>query len=224
MATVPPPRELKIGKIIDKTLAVLEHNAVSAAIFVGGLTLINGAIAYFSLGLEAPVQQLEIGLAQFVIGVVFAYWMLDGALRTTGLRTRKEGQVLLPYFALSVLYTLGVVFGLLLVIIGALIFMARWSIAQSLLVGRGASVFEAFGESWERTKGNEVQIIAAALALLVPLIVMVILAGVLFDPEGVVGIGISQLATSAISLVSIAMGVALYGLMGGVRDAVAPTN
>ena len=42
--------------------------------------------------------------------------------------------------------------------------MARWSIAQPLLVARGDGVMAALGESWERTKDKEFQILGAALS------------------------------------------------------------
>lgn len=215
MATVPPPRELKIGKIIDKTLAVLEHNAVPAALYVAGLTVINTVAGYFSVDLTSPSRATQIGLAQLAVGVVFAYVLLDTALRRTGLRSREGGQVFLPYLGLYLLSALGVIAGLILLILPGLVFAARWSIAQPLLVGRGAGVMDALGESWQRTKGNEVQILVAAFALLLPLIATIILAGILTDPKSLIGIGIAQLATSGLSLVSIAMGVALYGMMLG---------
>jgi predicted permease len=98
--------------------------------------------------------------------------------------------------------------------------MARWSIAQPLLVARGDGVMASLGESWDRTKGNELSIFTAALAVLLVPIVVMIAAGVLFAPENLVGIVIAQLATSALSLILLAMGVALYGLIMG-RDGVA---
>jgi hypothetical protein len=212
---IAPPRELKIGKIIDKTFAVLEHIAVPGLIYVVGLTVLNSAAGYFSLGLTAPMQKLEIGLGQIAIGVVFAYLLLDAALRKTGLQSREGGQVLLPYVGLYILMVLGVIFGLILIILPGLIFMARWSIAQPLLVGRGTGVMAAFGESWERTRGNEFPILAAAFAVILPLGATMILASILFDQESVVGIAISQFITSTLSLVSVAMSVALYGMIVG---------
>lgn len=219
MATL-PPRTLKIGKIIDKTLGVIERSMSPVLLYIVGLTAINSGIGYYLLSVTAPMQQMQIGLAKFVIGIVFAYFLLDAILRKTGLLSREGGQVLLPYVGLSIITAIGVVLGLIVFILPGLIFMARWSIAQPLLVGRGAGIKEALSASWERTKGNEVQIIGAALALILPLVVILILASVFFGSETVVGIVVTELATSAMTVVSTGVGVAIYGLMtGGEREA-----
>lgn len=219
MATL-PPRTLKIGKIIDKTLGVIERSTSPVLLYIAGLTIINSAIGYYLLSVTAPMQQVQIGLGKFVIGIVFAYFLIEGMLRKTGLLSREGGQVLLPYVGLSIITAIGVVLGLIVFILPGLIFMARWSIAQPLLVGRGAGIKQALGESWERTKGNEVQIIGATLALILPLVVIMILSGVFFGQENAVGIVVSELATSAMSVVSTGVGVAIYGLIsGGEREA-----
>ena len=44
MATL-PPRELKIGTIIDKTLGVVEVAAMPALIYAVVLTMVTGALA-----------------------------------------------------------------------------------------------------------------------------------------------------------------------------------
>ncbi len=218
MATL-PPRELKIGKIVDKTLGVIEHIALPALLFVIGFTAINSVLAYFLADPTSPLRAMQIWLLQLAVGAVVSYLLLDVALRHTGLHSRTERQAFLLYLGLYALYTLGVIVGFILIIVPGLIFMARWSIAQPLLVGRGTGVMEAFGESWERTKGNEFQIIVAALALLVLPITAAIVAIAFMGAESLGGIVVSQLATSVATLATLAMGVAIYGLMGGAREA-----
>jgi hypothetical protein len=208
-------RSLKIGNLIDKTLAVIEHGLAPSLIYIAGLTLINSAIGYYTLTMTAPLDQLVIGLGKFVVGVVAAYLLFDTLLRKTGLITRTEGDVFLPYVGLSILYTLGVVAGLIVIIIPGLVIMARWIIAQPLLIARGDGVKQALGESWDRTRGSEFAIIGAWFALLIPLIAVIIACTILFDPADPIGILIGQLATSATSVVSLAMGVAAYGLLIG---------
>ena len=67
MATL-PTRELKIGAIIDKSLAVLERVAMPALIFVVALTVVNGVIDYFTAN-AAPLSQLAVTPLKIVIGV-----------------------------------------------------------------------------------------------------------------------------------------------------------
>jgi hypothetical protein len=222
METVAPPRHIKVGVVIDKTLGVMEHCAVPAAIFVVGMTAVIAALKYFTLGLGV-MEQVGSGLAQFVVSLTAAYFLLDAMLRKTGLRSRGDEDVFFAYFGLSILYTLGVMLGFIAIIIPGLIIMARWALAQPMLLARGGGVMSALGSSWERTKGNEFQILVAILALFILPIAIVIACSALFDPADPVGIAVSQLASSAMSALSLAMGVALYGLMEGGARATAST-
>lgn len=213
------PRGLKIGTIIDKTLGVLEHNAVPALLYLAALTAINGAIAWFALTMTAPTQALAFGLLQFVVGIVAAYLLIEAMVSKTGLRSRTQAEMFYPYVGLSILYTLGVFLGLLLIIIPGLLVMARWSIAQPMMIARGDGVMKALGESWEQTKGNELQILVAVFALLLPLIAVLIAVSMIFEEGDLVRLVVTQLASSAMSAISLATGVALYGLIVGRRMA-----
>jgi hypothetical protein len=214
--TIPtPPRSLKIGTIIDKTLGVVELSLMPALVYALALTAINGAVKYFTLEMTAVTDQLVIGLASFAVGVVAAYLLLEAVVQRTGLRSRGDGDVFVPFVLMSILATLGVLGGLILLILPGLVIMARWIIAGPLVVARGDGATRALGESWERTRGAEWPILVAAFALLLPLIAVIVACGVLFDPADPIGIGVSQLFTSATSVVTQAMGVALYGLIVG---------
>lgn len=216
METVAPPRQLKIGTIIDKTLGVLEHTAVPAAIYVAGLTLVNAALKYFTVSMTRPTELAGVAFVQFVVGLTAAYFALDMLLQKTGLRTRKE-DVFFAYFGLSLFYILGVMAGFLLIFLPGLVIMARWSLAQPMMIARGDGIMQALGGSWERTKGNEFQIIVAVLALYIVPVAFLIASSVMFDPADPVGIVLQQLLSSIMSVLGLAMGVALYGLMEGHR-------
>jgi membrane-anchored glycerophosphoryl diester phosphodiesterase (GDPDase) len=220
MASV-APRNLKIGTIIDKTLGVVERAAVPSLVYFIALTVLDGAIGYFGLTMTAPLQAVSFALLKTLVGVVCAYLLLDAMVRRTGLRSRGEGDVFLPYFALSILYTLGVIGGFILLVFPGLFVMARWSIAQPLLIARGDGVMQSLGESWERTKDNEFQILAALLLFLVPTIAISVLCTIMLGRASVAGMIISQVASSASSVLALAMGVALYGLVIGAQQTLA---
>lgn len=217
MVSVAPPRQLKIGTIVDKTLGVLEFNAVAAAIFVVALTVLTGAITYFTREM-GPLDQAGIGVGQFVIQLAAAYFLLDAMLQKTGLRERS-GEVFFAYFGLSILYTLGVMAGFIAIVLPGLVIMARWSLAQPMMLARGVGVMQALGGSWERTRGNEFQIIVAVLALYVVPVAVIVASGLMFDPADPVGIAVSQFVSSVMSALGLSLGVALYGLMEGPRPA-----
>ena len=174
-------RELKIGAIIDKALAVLERSAMPALIFLVTLTAVNCVIDYFTWD-AAPLSQLAVTPLRIVIGVFFSYNLLKVMIARTGLRSRGEGDVFLTYFGLTILYGLAVVVGLILLVIPALFLMARWSLAQPLVVARGDGVMKAFGQSWERTSGNDFPIIIAVLVLVMIPTAISIAAGLMSMP------------------------------------------
>ena len=168
------PRDLKIGKIIDKTLGVIERTALPALIFVIVVTALCAPISWFTVGSLSASRLAGGELLKAVIGIVAAYFLIVPMLRRAGLHTRSDADAFLPFIGLSVLSALGVLLGFIAFIIPGLFVMARWSIAQPLLVGQGTGVMESLGESWERTRGNEFSIIIAALALaLAPIVVMI---------------------------------------------------
>ena len=83
MATL-APRELKIGKIIDKTLGVIEVNAVPALIFVLVLAAVGTAITSGSAS-STPLQVAGGQLLRSVVGIVCGYFLLVAMMRRLNL-------------------------------------------------------------------------------------------------------------------------------------------
>jgi len=218
-----PTRELKIGKIVDKTLGVLEINAVPALIYLLALTVITLPIAYASAGSTAPLQLLGGQLLRSVVGIVCGYFLLVTMVRRTGLQSRTGQDSFLSFFGMSVLATLAVMLGMIVFVLPGLFLMARWSVAQPLLVAQGEGALASLGESWERTRGNEFSIFFAAFAVLLLPIVVIIAASAFFEEGNLVRLVISEFATSAINLTLLSMGVALYGLLVGKGAAATPS-
>jgi membrane-anchored glycerophosphoryl diester phosphodiesterase (GDPDase) len=215
-------RELKIGAIIDKSLAVLERVVAPALVFFVALTAVDGAIKYLTAN-ASPLSQLAAAPLQIVVAVFFSYQLLRIMIDRTGLRSRGDADVFLAYFGLSVLYGLAVLLGLILLILPALFLIARWSLAQPLVVARGDGIMQAFGESWEKTSGNEFQIIVAAIVLVIVPQGLSVAAGAMFAKDSLLGIGLSQGLASLGSVLGMAMGVALYGMMIGTPKDMAAT-
>lgn len=162
---------------------------------------------------------MSVGLLKAIVGIIAAYLLLSAMIRNTGLRSDNGRDIFLPYMGLSLLYVGAVLIGFILLIIPGLFLVARWILAQPLVIARGDGVMQAFGESWEKTRGNEFQILVVMLALLCLFILIVIACTVMLAKDNLVGIVISQLASSAMSVTSLTMGVAPYGLMIGTAKA-----
>jgi hypothetical protein len=218
---IPAPRKLNVGKIVDKTLGVLEVNAVPALIYVLVLTAASVPITYASVGSTEVLPLLGGQLLRSAIGIVCGYFLLVAMIRRTGLQSRTE-DVFIAYLGLMILYSLGVMLGFIAIILPGIFLLLRWSIAQPTLVARGTGIKAALGESWDRTNGHEITIFLAALAMLLLPIAVMIAVGAFFEQGNLVRMIVSELATSAISLIFLSMGVALYGLIVG-QESVAGT-
>lgn len=214
----PAARELKIGMIVEGTLGVLERCMVPALIFVVVVGLINAAATYYGLAYTTMTQQLAKGLFSMTISIVASYALLHTMLRKLGFLPQGTEDAFLPYIGLSVLYTLGVGLGFILIILPGLFLMARWSVASPLLLVRGKGVIKAMKDSWEQTKGNEFPIIIAVVLLMILFVGISFGAGIVFGPEDPVGLVIGQIASAIGSAIGIALGVALYRLIVIGRD------
>lgn len=216
---IAPARELKTGRVIETTLDVVERCAIPAAIFVVVLTLLNGTMAFFGLTYTSIAQQVSLAVAGFVIAVVAAYLLIDAMLRQHGYIQPDADDVIVSYAVFSVIYSLAVGVGFLLIIFPGLYLMARWSVAQPLLIAQVKGPIAAMKDSWERTRGSEFAILVAILVLVVVPGVISLLAGTQFEPDDPIGIGITQLISSASSMLGIGMAVALYRLIVVEREA-----
>ncbi len=207
------PREFRAGTILDKMFAVVERSMAAALIYFVALSALNLALGFYTLGSTAILAQLSSAGLKFVIGVIAAFFVLDAMIRRTGLRSRTDEDVFLSYLVLSVVYTLGMMAGFVVFVFPGLYIMSRWIVAQPLLLARGGSPMRALAESWERTKDKEFQILLALLVILVPVIAISLLCTAMLGRASLTGMAISQLASSAGGVLSLALGVAVYGLM-----------
>lgn len=215
---VTPPKELQVGRILEVTFDVVERNAVAAVIFVVALVAVNGAIVYFGADYTSFVQEMGKQFITALIGIVAAFLLIVSMLRSSGFLSGAPDDKFLPYVGLSILTGLGVIVGLLLIIFPGLYLMARWSVAPAVLLSQGKGVIDSMKESWERTGGNEFSIILVVVILIVLQVGVGFAVTSSFDPTSILGIAIAQVVGTGLSVVSAAMGVALYKLLVVDRD------
>ncbi|MCB5424700.1 hypothetical protein H0274_05475 [Altererythrobacter sp. CC-YST694] len=218
-----PSRDLKIGIIIDKTMDVVGRNIAPALLYIAviaGLGVAAGLVRgdpQQAVSFSAMIQASALGLAATVVGIIGSYLLIEAMLRRTGLVTQERDRRFFAYLGMSLLIGLAVGAGLIFLIIPGLVLMARWSVAPSLFIGRGMGIMDSLGKSWEATKGNEFTIIAASLAMMILFYALAFLPPFLFPQLGLVGTVIGQLGSAAASVISCALGVALFGLISA-RD------
>jgi hypothetical protein len=207
-------RNLRIGRVIDRTFGVAEQCLVPALIYIAAFTAAYSVAGYFMIGVTGISLQASVGLLKFVAQVIGGYLLLKTMLRKTGLYVETGKELFLPFCGLLILSTLGVLAGFILIVLPGIYIMGRWSISQALLVGRGAGVRQALGESWERTKENDWQLFVIMLLIVIVSALSAIPTLVLGNDD-VVGIVIAQLLTSATAVLSVSLGVALFDIIVG---------
>lgn len=215
---IAPPRDLKVGRILEETFDTVERNAVAAVIFIVALAVVNGGIAYFGADYSSFVQTMGKQFITFLIGVVAAFLLLVAMLKKGGHMTEAADEMFLPYVGLSILAGLGVMIGFLLIIFPGLYLMARWTVAQPVLLSRKMGVIDSMKESWERTAGSEFSIILVVLILVVVQVGVSFTVSRTFDPTSPLGIAITQIIATGLSVISTALGVALFKLLVVDRD------
>jgi hypothetical protein len=204
-------RELKVGLILDRTMAVLEANIIPGIIYVVVFGALGAATTYFSLG--APIRGAMFQILVAVATMIGAFVLLEVMLKRSGLLREDRLGMFLPFIGMSILVGIAVGLGFLLIIIPGLVFMARWSICQPVMLVEKGKVFDSMRKSWEMTRGNEFPIILAMLALMVVFVGASIGVGFALPQDSLLGISLSQFLSNVTGVISTAIGVALYQLI-----------
>ncbi len=215
---IAPARELKIGVLINKTLDVLEKNWATVLLFIVVIGAINAGMTYLGQSRTAVTQQLGLTGMAIIAGVLVNYFLIGILLKKTGFKDKGEGGHIVPFFGLSILYTLGVGLGFVLIIIPGLIVMARWSVAQPLFISRGGGVMESLGQSWNQTRGNEFPIIIAGLAMTIIFFAISFAAPSFLGEESILGLVVSQVSAAVMTVIFSSLSVVLYGLIVAARE------
>lgn len=167
-----------IGRVASRTFGVIGRNAVPffslaaiAAIpqialkiilgqqnlnpaHIGGFFLTTFGVAWVNVAL---LSVLQAALVHGTISDLNGKKASFGDCLQTGLKTA------LPVIGISILQSLGVGFGLILLIVPGILFAIAWSVAVPVRVVEQESVFECFGRSSDLTRGHRGAIFVLAL-------------------------------------------------------------
>lgn len=218
-----PNRTLKIGEIIDKTVGVVSLSGVPVLAFVLVVGGLSAALDIMAQQMAVPgviptsgmlVRTLAVFVLLMIVAFIGSYLMVEAMLKRTGLMTYAGDKRILAFVGMSLLSGLAVGAGFLLLIFPGLFFMARWSIAGPMLIGRGERITASLGKSWEATKGQEFPIVVSSL------LIILVFYGIAYAPTFIVGQPtppllsvISRMISTAGTATSAAMGVAIYGIL-----------
>jgi hypothetical protein len=154
-----------------------------------------------------------LSLALTVAAIIASYLLIETMIRNAGLAVAAGGRRYFVYLGISLLIGICTALGLVVFLIPGLIIMARWSIATPLLIGGGRRGFEAMGESWKATRGNEFPLVVAIVALWVPFEVIGIGAGLFRGSAVSIPLmALSAIASTAAGVIAAALNVAIYSM------------
>ncbi len=212
-----------VGSIINATIRTFTTNVPAIALYL--LIFTSGGFAYDYLGTyETPEFKIASGLTQiaFSLGsIVGSYLLTEAMLKRSGLFQYDGSRRFFPYIGQGILVGLGVGLGLILLIVPGVILAVRWMLAAPMLVSGGRAV-ESIEQSWRLTRGYGGRIFLAGLpmglVLLIIVIVSIAMAGAgtvaAGGGEAIASLMVQNLAAELFSVLSVALAVAVYGLIG----------
>jgi hypothetical protein len=195
MATAAPvyeERRISVGRVFQRAFSAISLNPIvilGLALVVGALPNLIMTYFFVQTGLVTSSEAIRIGaisparviwvslLSGLVMMVIAAF--VQGSL-TRAVVTANEGrratfgeslgtglQVILPLIGLSILFTIGVGIGFILLIVPGVILLLMWAVAVPALVVERNGVFAAFRRSAELTRGAKWKIFGLFLVLAV---------------------------------------------------------
>lgn len=251
VAATTTAEEFRIGRVIERTFAVLGRNFVTFIVlaalaeiprFALNLTLLQVPGATPTARLASAFASGGTTLLTFLLSLVLSL-VLQGALTRGAFAdlTGKRASIgdclmtglgqLLPLAAIGLLGGIGVAFGLILLIVPGLMLALAWSVIGPVRVVERTSVFGTFGRSAELTRGHRwailgLYVIAIIAVMIVGLLVGVVAGGGLVLTGGLPGLTVVMLVQSIFQVfmsVVIATGVAsLYYELRSIKEGIGP--
>jgi uncharacterized membrane protein len=177
--------KIDIGRVLKRAFGAIGRNAA-------GFILLSVALAgiptfgfeWIALSTGSRPQMVFGGanaLTNFAAWLltIFTTYLLNAALvrsvildlsgRPVDLQGSLAGAVslVLPMVGLAIVSTLGVLFGIFLLIVPGIIFYIMWIVAVPVLVEEGEGVFDSMSRSADLTQGSRWQIFALLLIFLI---------------------------------------------------------
>lgn len=232
-----------IGRVIERTFGVVGAN-------FGPLILLALVLSALPQGVVALVAPPTVdGLPNFSgLGLTWAITFISGLLLQASVvhasivdlnggkasfadSLRVGVSHLLPVLGISVLMTIALIFGFMLLIVPGVMMAVAWAVAVPTQVVEKTGVIRSFGRSAELTRGSRWSIFALffiymllAFALgIVGAIVFGMLSLVTGGPDGVVSRAILSPALSAVaSMIGASGAAAIYYELRSKKEGVAP--
>ena len=143
MSELPSTARPTAARILSRTSDLLRANWLPA---------LAAMILLTALGLAADLEWTGAG-GQFLLSVgtmVMQFWLTSSALDSLGLRTVTATRFP-AFFLVSIVTSLGVLIGVVLLVLPGIFLLGRWSIAAPAVIAADRRFAEAIDYSWRET-------------------------------------------------------------------------
>lgn len=238
------PAAFDIGRVLKRTFSVLGHNLavfLILTVILSGLPQFASSMVQTHLASSGSAQGVLLLVGLALLTLIGAYVLqaavIHGAVSDLNGRRASLGACLstgvkffLPTLAIAILFSFGVAFGFLLLIVPGLILTTMWVVAVPVEVVEKTGVFGSFSRSAALTKGHRWQIFALFLVYVAISAVLVGgLAAVGMSIAGGPGVPVNPLAiaiTAVIQSISTLIGAAgvasIYYELRTIKDGIGP--
>lgn len=149
--------------------------------------------------------------AAFIVDIVITYWLTGALVRQSAVPGFDR---FLPWLGIYILSWLGIMFGLVLLLVPGIILMVRWIAVMPVVIKGDVPAMDAFGDSWEMTRGYGWSVFGAGIILAILLIVVAAVTGIASTAAGpIIGSAFKAITESASTVLFTAFGVGAYRLL-----------
>lgn len=218
-------REVRFNDLFNATFETILANRTATLLFLAMTVPIGAAsVAVFDTASGSPAVLFSgtsrgfgsvAGILVMVLfGMVAQYWFTMAVLRRS---LHADFHRLLPYLGISLLSTIGVILGIVLLVIPGLILATRWTLVTPLVLDRETPAMDSFVESWERTQSSAWSIfgviVVLFLLMLIPEGIGSLLSAQLTDSARIAGWLIESLTSQIWTIVTTGLTVGAYRLL-----------
>jgi len=225
-----PAKRLEPGRIISETFAVYRDNLgplLGSALVVFAIVELISAILYEVGDVAVALAAFLLTLAGHALYTGFVVKLVqdvrDGRRDSTvGDLFSAAAPAILSLVAFTVLYTLGVAVGFVLLVVPGLILLTIWSLGPPAIVVERIGPIEAFGRSRRLVKGVGWSVfLVLFVTFVIAFGVAAVLGGIgLALADGVAIVYVTGVVASALTapIASLAVAIMYFELGGGVSE------
>lgn len=234
-ATTARGRKFEFGRTLEQTFAVTRRNFLSFYLVALMLSSVPTMIIETLVGALTSGDAAIAATPTFILSLVTNAWvqaaLAVGTMSDLNGRTMKPPELLrqvpafaLPVLTVSILASLGIALGLLLLIIPGVLLAIRWCAIVPVTVTERLGASAALARSSELTRGAWGPIFGLMMLFLVPVLVELMIDGALTDTvgAGVLHLVVVGLVDGLIIMLGAVGAAVMYAELRAVKEGARP--